>query len=110
MEQLQEEHFVLPGRTTSLCRFCLQLMRDAGYEPQNVTFAGSLCLDMVSQGLGITIVEEKRYGSAGLEHVAFVPIVPTLERPLLLVYRDRALNEQCRAFLDFAESHLTEQR
>ena len=103
---LKNEHFIMQSRNSTMCKHCFRLMREAGCDPQKTTYAGSMNLDMVSQGMGIALMEKQRYLPTAPSNVRFVDLEPTVEKSLVMVHRDRVLSVQAQHFLRFIQENL----
>ena len=106
LQLLKEEHFIMQSRNSTMCKFCFQLMREAGCDPKKTTFAGSVSMDMVSHGMGIALMDAKRNRPQAPSNVRFVELDPPVEKELALVYRDRVLSPQAQSFLSFVQENM----
>lgn len=103
MELLKNEHFIMQSRNSTMCKYCFRLMRDHGCDPKKTTFAGSVNLDMVSQGMGVALMEKQRYSRIAPANVRFLELEPRVEKPLVMAYRERVMSPQGQAFLKFVQ-------
>lgn len=99
--ELKNEHFILQSRSSTMCKFCLRLMRENGCDTNSMTFAGTVSMDMVSRGLGIAFMEKTRYQPEAPDNVRFLDLEPPVEKRLALVYRKFASGSPSDRFLTY---------
>ena len=103
---LKNDHFLMQSRTSTMFKNCSRLLREAGCDLRNVTLAGSMNLDMVAQGMGVALMEKRRYLPSAPGNVRFLDLEPPVEKDLVMAYRDRLLSPQAQLFLQFVREYM----
>ena len=102
IRQLCNEHFIFHNRDGASCHHTLNVFKSAGIKPKVLTYveSGEYILKLVSQGIGISIVEKGRFSGAA-DGVSIVELTPTVEKKLVIIYKKHSFNNAEKRFIDY---------
>lgn len=107
LAQLKDENLLLIGEQAQLHSICRELCLQAGFTPSG-SFSGlrpENIIDLVSLGMGVTILTEAFYRYYRRADTVQAEITPTAETSICLVkQRGRKLSEEAQLFWDFIDA------
>lgn len=103
LTQLQKEDFLLQPSQKMTYRLIQDAFRRAGYTPKQAQLAitGIGAIELVEQGLGIAVAEERVVRAREHAGVALVPLEPQERIWINLVWRGDALSTPGKAFVSY---------
>lgn len=103
LTQLQKEEFLLQPNQSMPYRLILDAFRRAGYAPKQtqLEITGIGAIELVEQGLGIALAQEKVLMEKERSGVALVPLQPQERIWINLVWRAESLSAPGRAFVAY---------
>ena len=106
LQELKNEHFIVHDKSSPTYKRHRELLQEAGMNLNNCTQAESteFIIDLVSYGLGVSLVAHRRFEGKLPENVALVPLKPDVPQTLVLTYKKHKLNEEEERFLKFIKS------
>lgn len=103
LAQLQQENFLLLGKDTNLFEPVMDLCRKAAFEPR-ITYEGhriDLIINMVSNGLGVSLLMEKTAAALLTDRVTAVPVTPNCTSYLSFIKRRTDHSKAAELFWQF---------
>lgn len=109
LRQVRNEHFILNLRGGAAYKQVMEIFKDAGIEPYVLSYIESsrFILEMVENGLGIALVEKKRFEKTAPRGVRLVDLEPCVPQTMALVYKSRELSPAQQRFLDYLKAELS---
>lgn len=103
LTQLQKEEFLLQPNQSMPYRLILDAFRRAGYTPKQtqLEITGVGAMELVEQGLGVALAQEKVLMEKNRLGVALVPLQPQERIWINLVWRPEGLSAPGRAFVAY---------
>lgn len=104
---LKEENLLLPVKDSSLYHLCVQVCRNAGFEPK-ISFMSrgtATAMDLVSRQMGVALLMKRPCQLEQQGQVALLEIEPGISAHISVIYRKRELMEPTAAkFLSLIKS------
>ncbi len=108
LQQVKNEQFIMQSQNGALFKYSMQLMKKAGVKPLISTYTESrhYLLELVSQGLGISLLEKERFAGECPENVKLIPLDPPAHRTLYLFRRAGELSPAKKRLLNFIKENI----
>ncbi len=103
LQDLKDEHFILHLKNGPSHEQCVKLFQAAGINPDIRTRvqSGRFIVELVSSGIGISLIEDKRFRNELPCNVKMVPLEPRVDKTLSLIYKKHPFNEAESRFFEY---------
>lgn len=113
LKDLKHEDFILLSENTYMYKLCIQVCEQAGFTPK-VFFTcqrGDNIVDMVSKGIGVSLLTKKPTSSIANANISIVDIFPPITTSIYLAYdKKHVLSPAGKHFLTFFNHVISEER
>lgn len=106
LPDLKGQSFLVHDQSSPTYSYYRQLLLNAGIDPNTSIQIESteFIMDLVSYGIGIALVGQKRYENLLPANVTLIPLEPEIPRQLVLTFKNRQLSKAEEYFFQYIQS------